>query len=66
MGKYNKFDDDESRKKNSRGPKHSRNIPGIGMRVINNWYDESDSDFFKDDLEVTDEAEIVLHTNIQR
>ena len=67
MGRSNKFDDDDSHKKNSRGPKHSRNTRGVGMRVINSWYDEDDDDdFFEDELEVTDEVEIVLHTNIQR
>lgn len=71
MGKSNKFDDDDSHRKNSRGPKHSRNTRGVGMRVINSWYDEDDDDIFEDDifedeLEIADEVEIVLHTNIQR
>jgi len=48
-------DDDERRTKTSRGAKHSRNIPGKGMRVINNWseeydqYEEDDND--SDDLD---------------
>ena len=69
MGKFNRYeDDDDSRKKNSRGPKHSRNTRGVGMRVINSWYDEDDNDddFFEDELEVDDAIEIVLHNNIQR
>ena len=54
--------DDRRSKKNSKGAKHSRNVPGQGMRVINNWYDESD-DYFDDDIGVGDEVEIVLNQN---
>lgn len=66
MGKSNKYDDDNTRIKNSRGPKHSRNTRGVGMRVINSWYDEDDDDYFEDELEIIDEIDIVLHTDIQR
>lgn len=66
MGRSNKFDDDDGHRKNSRGPKHSRNTRGVGMRVINSWYDEDEDDFFEDELKIADEVEIVLHTNIQR
>lgn len=41
---YKYRDDDEDRRKN-KSAKHSKNIPGKGMRVINNWsadYDEDD------------------------
>ncbi len=45
-------DEDDRRNKSVKPAKHSRNIPGKGMRVINNWseeeYDEYD-DF--DDLD---------------
>ncbi len=33
-------DDDDRRKKSSKAAKHSRNVPGQGMRVINNWSEE--------------------------
>lgn len=46
ISKY-RDDEDDRRKKSSKGAKHSRNIPGEGMRVINNWsteeYDDDDS-----------------------
>lgn len=45
-------DDDDRRNKSSKGAKHSRNIPGKGMRVINNWsaddYDYDDIDEYDD------------------
>lgn len=45
MGRTNhKYrDDDEDRRKN-KSAKHSKNIPGKGMRVINNWSEEYDDD----------------------
>lgn len=55
MGRTNsKFRDDEDdrRIKSSKGAKHSRNIPGQGMRVINNWSDEDyDDDEWSDDYD---------------
>jgi hypothetical protein len=39
---YKFRDDDTDRRKSSKGAKHSKNIPGQGMRVINNWLDEED------------------------
>ena len=67
MGKTNhkirNRDDDDRGHKNSRGAKHSRNIPGQGMRVINSWYEEEDDDLFDDDVGVEDEIEIVLNKN---
>lgn len=46
-------DDDDRRIKSSKGAKHSRNIPGQGMRVINSWseeeYDEDDDSYYDDD-----------------
>ena len=50
-------DDDERRTKTSRGAKHSRNIPGKGMRVINNWSEEND----EDDMFEVDEYEDELY-----
>ena len=55
--------DDRRSKKNSKGAKHSRNVPGQGMRVINNWYDDESDDYFDDDIGVGDEVEIVLNQN---
>lgn len=67
MGKTNhkqrSYDEDDRSNKNSRGAKHSRNIPGKGMRVINSWYEEDDDDYFDDDVGVEDEVEIVLNKN---
>ena len=57
--------DDRRNKKNSKGAKHSRNVPGQGMRVINNWYEDED-DFFDDDVGVEDEIGIVLNQKTQR
>lgn len=55
MGRTNiKFRDDEDdrRNKSSKGAKHSRNIPGQGMRVINNWSEEDyDDDEWSDDYD---------------
>ena len=51
MGRTNsKFRDDEDdrRNKSSKGAKHSRNIPGQGMRVINNWSEEEEYDEYND------------------
>ena len=66
MGKTNHkvkgYDEEDRGRKNSRGAKHSRNIPGKGMRVINTWYEEDD-DLFDDDVGVEDEVEIVLNKN---
>jgi hypothetical protein len=43
MGRtINKYDEEDRRK--IKPAKHSRNIPGRGMRVINNWSEEIDSD----------------------
>lgn len=37
-------EDDEDRRKN-KSAKHSKNIPGKGMRVINNWSEEEYDDY---------------------
>lgn len=57
MGRtINKFRDDEDdrRIKSSKGAKHSRNIPGQGMRVINSWSEEEYDDSYLDDDEYYD------------
>lgn len=61
--KTNRYEEEDRSRKNSRGAKHSRNIPGQGMRVINNWYEEDEDDYFDDDVGVEDEVEIVLNKN---
>lgn len=61
--KQRDYDDEDRGRKNSRGAKHSRNIPGKGMRVINNWYDEEDDDYFDDDIEMEDSISIVHNKN---
>lgn len=43
MGRtINKYDEEDRRK--IKPAKHSRNIPGRGMRVINSWSEEENSD----------------------
>ena len=41
---FEREDDEDTRKSKQfgKGPKHSRNIPGRGMRVINSWCEEED------------------------
>lgn len=60
---HREYDDDDRKHKNSRGAKHSRNIPGKGMRVINSWYDEDEDEYFDDDVGVEDDVQIVLTKN---
>ena len=59
---YKYREDDDDRRKN-KSAKHSKNIPGKGMRVINNWYDEEDDDYFDDDIEMEDSISIVHNKN---
>lgn len=56
-----KYDDEERSHRNNRGAKHSRNIPGQGMRVINDYYEDEDDDYFDDELDITDEV-VIKHT----
>lgn len=49
--KYRDDDDDNRRKKSSKSAKHSRNVPGQGMRVINSWSEEDYDDSYDDDDE---------------
>ena len=43
------YDDEDGRRKKLSKAKHSRNIPGEGMRVINNWSEEEEYDTTFDD-----------------
>lgn len=52
VNKFRDDDDDYGRKKSSKSAKHSRNVPGQGMRVINNW---SDDDYDDESYEFEDE-----------
>ena len=60
MGRNNFDDEDRNLKKHK--PKHSRNVRGQGMRVINS-YDEDyyDDEPFDDELEIDDEI-FITHT----
>lgn len=65
MGRNNFDDEDRNHKKHK--PKHSRNVRGQGMRVINSYdeeYDEYD-DPFEDEFEVQDEI-FITHTKNTR
>lgn len=58
MGRtINKYSDDEDgRPRKNKPAKHSRNIPGKGMRVINSWSEEDEIELnFNDDVETDDE-----------
>lgn len=57
------YDDEDRRPRGTRGARHSRNIPGQGMRVINSWYEEDEDDYFDDDVDIEDEVDVVLHKN---
>ena len=46
-------DDEEDRRRSSKSAKHSKNIPGEGMRVINNWSAEDYDDY--DDFDEYDD-----------
>ena len=46
MGRtIHKFRDDDDDRRKNKSAKHSRNIPGKGMRVINSWSEEEDDDY---------------------
>ena len=60
MGRTNhKYrDDDEQDRRKNKSAKHSRNIPGKGMRVINSWSEEEYDSielYFDDDVDTEDE-----------
>lgn len=56
MGK-NYFDDDERHAHKRHKPKHARNIPGRGMKIINSYdiEDDEDDDPFQDESTVSDQ-----------
>jgi hypothetical protein len=63
---YKYRDDDEDRRKN-KSAKHSKNIPGKGMRVINNWSaDYEDEDLYEDEeyLPEYDDDEYYANTTL--
>ena len=41
-------DEEDDRRRSSKGAKHSKNVPGKGMRVINNWSEEDEYDEYED------------------
>lgn len=59
MGHTSKFrdDDDDRRNKSSKSAKHSKNIPGKGMRVINSWLEEDDDDYDYLDWDIDDDSD---------
>lgn len=62
MGRKINFDDDDERKQHRKGkPKHSRNVPGQGMKVINSYVEEDDYDPFDDEFEMSDQI-YITHT----
>ena len=67
MGRTNfRHREDEDSTRRGKHPKHSRNMPGRGMRVINS-YDEDyyDDEPFDDELEIEDEI-FITHTKNTR
>jgi hypothetical protein len=54
--KFRDDDEEDRHRRKSKSPKHSRNIPGKGMRVINSWSEEDNIELeFEDDVETKDE-----------
>jgi len=41
-------DEEDERRRLAKSAKHSKNIPGKGMRVINNWSEEEEYDEYND------------------
>lgn len=66
MGRTNyKYRDDEEDRRKNKSAKHSKNIPGKGMRVINNWSEEYDDDLdLEDELSEYDEDEYYANTTL--
>jgi hypothetical protein len=63
MGRSKYFDDENERDSHRKNkPKHSRNKPGQGMRVINSYVEEDDYDPFDDDIGVEDKI-YITHTH---
>ena len=53
--------DDEDRNTKKHKPKHSRNVRGQGMRVINSYDEDYYDEPFDDELEIDDEI-FITHT----
>jgi hypothetical protein len=66
MGRTNyKYRDDEEDRRKNKSAKHSKNIPGKGMRVINNWSEEYDDDLdLEEELSDYDEDEYYANTTL--
>lgn len=66
MGRTNyKYRDDEEERRKNKSAKHSKNIPGKGMRVINNWSEEYDDDLdLEEELSDYDEDEYYANTTL--
>ena len=63
MGKKNFDDEDDGRPLRKKKPKHSKNVPGKGMRVINSYDEEDIDDPFLDELGIEDQIFIsISHT----
>jgi hypothetical protein len=55
MGRtLNKYRDDEEDYRKNKSVKHSKNIPGKGMRVINKWSEEEYDEYDDFDYEYND------------
>lgn len=55
-----KYGDEDRSPRSHKDAKHSRNIPGKGMRVIG-YYDDEDDDYFDDGFDISDEV-VIVHT----
>lgn len=52
MGRtLHKFREDDDDRRKNKSAKHSKNIPGQGMRVINSWSEEEDDYDFDENYE---------------
>ncbi len=59
-------DDDDRRQKHTKSAKHSRNVPGQGMRVINSWSEEDYDDDLYDDSDYDSDVHYANTTQTQR
>lgn len=64
MGRTNyKFRDEEEDRRKNKSAKHSKNIPGKGMRVINNWSEDYDEDNLLEEEEYLPEYDDEYYAN---
>lgn len=62
MGRtINKYDDENDRRR-AKPAKHSRNVPGEGMRVINSWSEEE----YYDEYDDSDDLDYEYNDNISQ